>query len=229
MAGKPELISKAPGASLSPPTAALTEHKEEERDFPFGAFEHGMPPLLADLAQAFRMLRNSNRSEATPAHLAHFDASYQSHQNRAEAPEVDRCACLRRYALFCLHVCLFRPRAYWPRNPTPTPAYFPQQPLSGLENPALFSMFDTDTLFFIFYAQSGTYAQYLAARELKRQSWRFHKKHNMWFQRHEEPKSITDDYEQGTYVYFDHETTWSPRKKSDFVFDYRFLEDEQLV
>jgi CCR4-NOT transcription complex subunit 3 len=49
----------------------------------------------------------------------------------------------------------------------------------------------------------GTYQQYLAARELKKQSWRYHKKYNTWFQRHEEPKITTDEYEQGTYVYFD--------------------------
>ncbi|CAI7833187.1 unnamed protein product [Closterium sp. NIES-53] len=52
-------------------------------------------------------------------------------------------------------------------------------------------------------AHQGTYQQYLAARELKKQSWRYHKKYNTWFQRHEEPKLTTDDYEQGTYVYFD--------------------------
>jgi hypothetical protein len=34
----------------------------------------------------------------------------------------------------------------------------------------------------------GTYQQYLAARELKKQSWRYHKKYMTWFQRHEEPK-----------------------------------------
>jgi hypothetical protein len=49
----------------------------------------------------------------------------------------------------------------------------------------------------------GTYQQYLAAKELKKQSWRYHKKYNTWFQRHEEPKLTTDEYEQGTYVYFD--------------------------
>jgi len=43
----------------------------------------------------------------------------------------------------------------------------------------------------------------LAAKELKKQSWRFHRKYNTWFQRHEEPKVATDEYEQGTYVYFD--------------------------
>ena len=36
--------------------------------------------------------------------------------------------------------------------------------------------------FFIFYQQQGTYQQYLAARELKKQSWRYHKKYLTWFQ-----------------------------------------------
>lgn len=42
----------------------------------------------------------------------------------------------------------------------------------------------------------GTRAQYLAAKALRKQSWRFHTKYMMWFQRHEEPKAITDEYEQ---------------------------------
>lgn len=42
----------------------------------------------------------------------------------------------------------------------------------------------------------GTKAQYLAAKALKKQSWRFHTRYMMWFQRHEEPKTITEDYEQ---------------------------------
>ena len=54
----------------------------------------------------------------------------------------------------------------------------------------------TETLFFIFYYMEGTKAQYLAAKALKKQSWRFHTKYMMWFQRHEEPKIINDEYEQ---------------------------------
>lgn len=60
--------------------------------------------------------------------------------------------------------------------------------------------FDIDHSRFFFSTSpslfQGTRAQYLAAKALKRQSWRFHTKHMMWFQRHEEPKTITDDYEQ---------------------------------
>ena len=54
----------------------------------------------------------------------------------------------------------------------------------------------TETLFFIFYYMEGTKAQYLAAKALKKQSWRFHTKYMMWFQRHEEPKVINDEFEQ---------------------------------
>jgi len=70
----------------------------------------------------------------------------------------------------------------------------------------------------------------------------------MWFQRHEEPKTITDEYEQvrylyyswnwfpislfdfclqGTYIYFDYEK-WGQRKKEHFTFEYCYLEDRDL-
>lgn len=39
--------------------------------------------------------------------------------------------------------------------------------------------------------------RWLAARELKKQSWRFHKQYLTWFQRLSQPQAITDDYEQG--------------------------------
>jgi len=122
-----------------------------------------------------------------------------------------------------------RPRTYVPRNPYPTPNSFPQMPAPVFDSPSTFDKFDTDTLFFIFYQQQGTYQQYLAARELKKQSWRYHKKYLTWFQRHEEPKVTAEDYEQGTYVYFDYETGWCQRIKSDFTFEYGYLEDELHV
>jgi len=50
-----------------------------------------------------------------------------------------------------------------------------------------------------------------------------------WFQRHEEPKVTTDEYEQGTYVYFDFETGWCQRIKSEFTFEYSYLEDELQI
>ena len=59
----------------------------------------------------------------------------------------------------------------------------------------------------------------------------------MWAsQRHEEPKTANDEYEQGTYVYFDYSIIhddqkmgWCYRLKQDFVFKYELLEDELRV
>ena len=119
-----------------------------------------------------------------------------------------------------------RANSYAPQNPYPsTPASFPSVPNAIFDNPAIFEKLGTDALFYIFYYKQGTYQQYLAARELKKQSWRFHKKYMTWFQRHEEPKVTTDDYEQGTYVYFDWETGWCTRIKQEFTFEYVHLED----
>ena len=118
-----------------------------------------------------------------------------------------------------------RSRQYSPQNPYPTPSSYPSSPSGIFDNPAIFEKLGTDCLFFIFYYAQGTYQQYLAARELKKQSWRFHKKYMTWFQRHEEPKVTTDEYEQGTYVYFDYETGWCTRIKTDFRFEYSYLED----
>lgn len=118
-----------------------------------------------------------------------------------------------------------RSRQYTPQNPYPTLASYPTTPSPIFDNPAVFEKLGTDCLFFIFYYAQGTYQQYLAARELKKQSWRFHKKYQAWFQRHEEPKITTDEYEQGTYVYFDYETGWCTRIKQDFRFEYSYLED----
>lgn len=123
-----------------------------------------------------------------------------------------------------------RSSSYTPRNPYPAaPSCYPSTPSPIFDNPAVFEKLGTDALFFIFYYAQGTYQQYLAARELKKQSWRYHKKYMTWFQRHEEPKVTTDDYEQGTYVYFDYETGWCQRIKSDFRFEYSFLEDSLSV
>jgi CCR4-NOT transcription complex subunit 3 len=161
----------------------------------------GYEELLAHLT--------ANRAPRTKADL--LSALALSHQNCPDGYETESS------------------RSFAPRNPVPTPDYYPSAPPAILENPAIFERLDLDTLFFIFYYQQKSYPQYLAARELKRQSWRFHKKYLTWFQRHEEPKSITDEYEQGTYIYFDYESSWCQRKKTEFTFEYRFLEDEESV
>ncbi|KAG0292563.1 general negative regulator of transcription subunit 5 [Linnemannia gamsii] len=167
-----------------------------------------LPAALADLAHSFEV--SKERAMAKEVGFFVHQMLEASYQFIPEAADTER------------------PKA--PKNPYPTPSYYPQTPPPGLfENPATFEKFDIDTLFFIFYYQQGTYQQFLAARELKKQSWRFHKKYLTWFQRHEEPKAITDDYEQGTYIYFDYEGAWCQRKKTDFRFEYKFLEDSELV
>ncbi|WJX83114.1 hypothetical protein P8452_65798 [Trifolium repens] len=134
-----------------------------------------------------------------------------------------------------------RPRTYTPRHPAITPPCYPQVQAPIVNNPAFWERlgleaYGTDTLFFAFYYQQNTYQQYLAAKELKKQSWRYHRKYNTWFQRHEEPKVATDEFEQGTYVYFDFHIAnddpqhgWCQRIKTEFTFEYNFLEDELLV
>ncbi|KAH9482474.1 General negative regulator of transcription subunit 3 [Psilocybe cubensis] len=119
-----------------------------------------------------------------------------------------------------------KPKYYVPRNPFQTAPYYPQAPHPLLQTPGIFTQLDVETLFWIFYYLPGTYQQYLAAKELKRQSWRFHVKYLTWFQRHSEPQAITEEYEQGVYVYFDWEGSWCQRKKSDFRFEYRYLSED---
>lgn len=110
-----------------------------------------------------------------------------------------------------------RLRPYLQRQPIATPPHFPQVsstfslPLASfylLSLPSkqtqlphsdtidFFQRLATETLFFVFYYMEGTKAQYLAAKALKKQSWRFHTKYMMWFQRHEEPKIINEEFEQ---------------------------------
>ncbi|KAF4397134.1 hypothetical protein G4B88_008980 [Cannabis sativa] len=134
-----------------------------------------------------------------------------------------------------------RARSYNPRHPASTPPSYPQVQAPIVNNPAFWERlglepYGTDTLFFSFYYQQNTYQQYLAAKELKKQSWRYHRKYNTWFQRHEEPKVATDEYEQGTYVYFDFHIAnddlqhgWCQRIKTEFTFEYNYLEDELIV
>ncbi|CAN8300462.1 unnamed protein product [Cochlearia groenlandica] len=135
-----------------------------------------------------------------------------------------------------------RPRPYAPRSPAITPQSYPQTQAPVVNNPLFWERlgsdaYGTDIMFFAFYYQQNSYQQYLAAKELKKQSWRYHRKFNTWFQRHKEPKIATDEYEQGAYVYFDFQTPkdetqeggWCQRIKNEFTFEYSYLEDELAV
>ena len=90
-----------------------------------------------------------------------------------------------------------------------------------------YSIYPAETLFFIFYYMQNTRAQIMAAKALKKLSWRFHKKYLLWFQRKVEPTQFNQDFEIGDYIYFDI-TEWEKRTKNEFKFEYEFLEDRDL-
>jgi CCR4-NOT transcription complex subunit 3 len=106
---------------------------------------------------------------------------------------------------------------------------FPTAVPPVLENPLLLDRLPADCMFLSFYFQQGSYQQFLAAKCLKKHSWRFHKKYKTWFQRYDDPKFTCADWEEGAYKFFDYEAGWCTKLKQDFKFEYSFLEDEVLV
>ena len=146
-----------------------------------------LPPGLQDLIQSFEATKS--RATATPSPSAQRLLA-ASHATCPEFLDAEK------------------PRHYRPQMKYNTPRYYPQEPFMMIDDPSLYSKIDTDTLFYIFYYRQNTYQQYMAAKALKSQSWRFHKQYQTWFQRHEEPKTITEEFEQGTYRFFDYESTW---------------------
>ncbi len=160
--------------------------------------DYQLPPGLQDLVSSFDAAKRRAMAPPDMAYVQRLlDTSLQHVPNTMDAE---------------------KPRHYVPKNAFPTPAHYPQERLPLLDDPALFEKMDIDALFYVFYYQQGTYQQFLAAKELKKQSWRFHKKYLTWFQRHEEPKQITDDFEQGTYRYFDYESMWIQRRKTNLKY-----------
>ena len=147
-----------------------------------------LPPGLQDLLDSFETTKS--RAAQPPSQLARL---LQASQETCPEPSDSD-----------------RPQHYRPTFKYNTPPHYPQDVLPIFDDPALYDnqRLETDTLFYIFYYRQNTYQQWLAARALKHQSWRFHKQYQTWFQRHEEPKQITEEYEQGTYRFFDYESTW---------------------
>ncbi|KAK8116224.1 CCR4-NOT transcription complex [Apiospora sp. TS-2023a] len=196
---QPASVSKAPqtnGASNG--VKPDTQDDEEESIY-------HLPAALSDLLDSFNVTRKRELPVSSQAHLRMMHASQTSTPDLVDADA---------------------PRKYRPEHRHSSLSQYPQEPLAIFDDPRLYSRIDPDTLFYVFYYKQGTYQQYLAAKALKDQSWRFHKQYQTWFQRHEEPKSITEEFEQGTYRFFDYESTWMNRRKADFKFAYRYLEDE---
>lgn len=199
----PERMEEESSDSTTPPLTNGESHNDDEDE----ESVYHLPSSLQDLLDSFEATKNDiSASASKPPDERLLAASMATAPDSAdtEAP---------------LH--------YRPQNPYPyTPPHYPQEPLPIFDDPRLYQRIETDALFYAFYYRQGTYQQYLAAKALKSQSWRFHKQYQTWFQRHEEPKQITEDYEMGTYRFFDYESTWMNRRKQEFRFAYRFLEDE---
>lgn len=145
-----------------------------------------------------------------PSSLADLLESFEETKQRAKSDQAFDQDMLNASRLSCpTPMDAESPNHYRPQNPYAyTPPHYPQEPLGIFDDHRLYSRIDQDSLFYAFYYRQGTYQQYLAAKALKGQSWRFHKQYQTWFQRHEEPKNITEEFEQGTYRFFDYESTW---------------------
>ena len=169
-------------------TSPGTEHTngEQPRQAEVEPVYH-LPPGLQDLLQSFEVTKSRAPVPDSPSVQRLLAAS---HANRSDYLDAEK------------------PRHYRPDTRYNTPSYYPQEPFPNSDDPSLYAKIETDTLFYIFYYRQNTYQQYMAAKALKSQSWRFHKQYQTWFQRHEEPKTITEEYEQGTYRFFDYESTW---------------------
>lgn len=146
-----------------------------------------LPPGFQELIQSFEMTRSQPSDPTSDYVRSMLEASST---NLPDAYDCDK------------------PQRYKPAQKYTIPSFYPAVPVNILDDPNLFSRIDTDTLFFLFYYRQNTYLQFQAAKALKAQSWRFHKQYQTWFQRHEEPKMISDEFEQGTYRFFDYESTW---------------------
>lgn len=181
----PERVEEEDSQAATPPLTNGESHVEDEEE----ESVYHLPSSLQDLLDSFEATKNDITASASKPPDERMLAT-----SMATAPDsADTEA----------------PRHYRPQNPYPfTPSHYPQEPLPIFDDPRLYSRIETDALFYAFYYRQGTYQQYLAAKALKSQSWRFHKQYQTWFQRHEEPKAITEDYEQGTYRFFDYESTW---------------------
>lgn len=178
-------VAKAPTpdsgvAGIAPSNGEPVQEEEDEESV------YHLPSSLSDLLESFEETKKRAMSDSVDLNMLHA--------SRVNCP---------------IPMDAEKPNHYKPQSPYAyTPSHYPQEPLGIFDDPRLYSRIDTDSLFYAFYYKQGTYQQYLAAKALKSQSWRFHKQYQTWFQRHEEPKTITEEFEQGTYRFFDYESTW---------------------
>lgn len=228
----PPLTSWASAATQNRPTLAQSIKAPQATTAPPAT--SGVPPPLSESSTSAPITMTSVPARsAGPAHtpLPSVESAYpplvppqQQPQQQPQQPQIQlqtsneaKLGAINPEIMIAINMlkqsmlnCPFGPDsdkpAYTPRNQYPTHPAFPTQPPSIVESPLLFEKLPMDTLFLAFYHQQGLLQQVLAAKQLKKQSWRFHKKYMTWFQRHEEPKRTEPTYEEGTYVYFDYES-----------------------
>lgn len=119
-----------------------------------------------------------------------------------------------------------RPRQYNPVNVHPSSVDYPQEPMFELNSGHLVKKFDIDTLFFCFYYSEGqdNLAKWNAAKELSRRGWVFNKETKQWFSK-DLPKGRSSSVvpnagkEEGSYKYFDYQSSWLVRRKENFQLD----------
>ncbi|KAJ0107106.1 hypothetical protein J7T55_014634 [Diaporthe amygdali] len=205
---KASAVPEPSEATKAPHTNGVTNGVKSVEPEPEEESIYHLPSSLDDLVESWEATKANPTAPATSPSAQRLLAA-----SSKMAPDVADAEPPRNYY----------PESYWNTNKT-----WPKEPLQIMDNPQLYqpTKVDNDTLFYAFYYKQGTYQQYLAAKALKDQAWRFHKQYQTWFQRHEEPKNITEEFEQGTYRFFDYESTWMNRRKADFKFAYKFLEDE---
>jgi CCR4-NOT transcription complex subunit 2 len=90
--------------------------------------------------------------------------------------------------------------------------------------PLNFNTLNEDTLFFLFYLFGNDHVQLLAAAELYRRDWRYHKEERIWLTRIKNimPDHKYDTYETGVYCVFDVQL-WRKTHKSMRI-DYEKLD-----
>ena len=100
--------------------------------------------------------------------------------------------------------------------------------LPGMEqvDEEIMPLYENETLFFIFYHQGDPLLKVMAAQELKKREWRFHKKFMVWFRRLNNQVKVEENCEKGDFLMFDSEDTWKLKKKANFTFEYKYLEDD---
>ncbi|GAA6014303.1 hypothetical protein JCM10207_005414 [Rhodosporidiobolus poonsookiae] len=84
--------------------------------------------------------------------------------------------------------------------------------------------FSDETLFFIFYSQPRDAMQEMAAHELYKHNWRYHKELRLWLTKEAgtEPVQKTATFERGSYIFFD-PVLWE-RVRKEFVLFFDALE-----